>query len=115
MTRKSQGIVVFLIFSALISVTALTHYSAAARHAAAPPSRDTRGAAGQQVTFNRDIAPILFRSCAPCHRPGEAAPFSLLSFADAKTHAHQIAAVTEKRIMPPWLPAPDDPKVADDL
>jgi cytochrome c-type biogenesis protein CcmH/NrfG len=115
MTRKSQGIVVFLIFSALIPVTALTHYSAAARHAAAPPSRDTCGAAGQQVTFNRDIAPILFRSCAPCHRPGEAAPFSLLSFADAKTHAHQIAAVTERRIMPPWLPAADDPKFAEDL
>jgi len=116
MTRKSQGIVVFLIFSALISVTALTHYSAAARHAAAPPSRDTRGGVEQQVvTFTRDIAPILFRSCTPCHRPGEAAPFSLLSFADAKTHAHQIAAVTERRIMPPWLPAADDPKFAEDL
>jgi len=115
MTRQSQGIVVFLIFSALISVIATAHHSVAARHAVAPPSRDTRGAAGQQVTFNRDIAPIFFRSCAPCHRPGEAAPFSLLSFADAKTHAHQIAAVTEKRIMPPWLPAADDPKFADDL
>jgi tetratricopeptide (TPR) repeat protein len=77
------------------------------------------GAEGQvahgQVTFAQDIAQILFHSCAPCHRPGEAAPFSLLSYADAKTHAHQIAAVTERRIMPPWLPAPEDPKFADDL
>jgi hypothetical protein len=115
MTRQSQGIAVFLLFSSLISVTAAAHHSVAARHAAAPPSKDTRGAVEQEVTFTRDIAPILFRSCAPCHRSGEAAPFSLLSFADAKTHAHQIAAVTERRIMPPWLPAADDPKFADDL
>jgi Tfp pilus assembly protein PilF len=101
MTSKSQGMVAFMLFSALISVTAAAHYS--------------RDAGTQQVTFTRDIAPILFRSCAPCHRPGEAAPFSLLSFQDAKTHARQIAAVTQRRIMPPWLPAPDDPKFADDL
>src|ERR1700736_2601184 len=105
MTRKSQGIVVSLIFFALGSVTTAAHHSTVLRNEATPSSKDTWGAAGRQVTFSRDIAPILFRSCAPCHRPGEAAPFSLLSFADAKTHAHQIAAVTERRIMPPWLPA----------
>jgi Flp pilus assembly protein TadD len=55
-------------------------------------------------TFNRDIAPIVFSQCAPCHRPGEAAPFSLLTYADAKKHAKQIAAVTTSRFMPPWLP-----------
>jgi hypothetical protein len=57
-----------------------------------------------QVTFNRDIAPILYRSCALCHRPGEAAPFSLLTYADAKSHARQIAAVTKSRFMPPGCP-----------
>jgi Flp pilus assembly protein TadD len=60
----------------------------------------------QPVTFNRDIAPIVFHSCAPCHRPGEAAPFPLLSFADAGAHARQIAKVTRSRYMPPWLPEP---------
>jgi mono/diheme cytochrome c family protein len=115
MTRKSQRMVVFMLFSALISVTAAAHYSTVLRHRAASSPGGTRGAGTQQVTFTRDIAPILFRSCAPCHRPGEAAPFSLLSFADAKTHARQIAAVTQRRIMPPWLPAPDDPPFADDL
>jgi tetratricopeptide (TPR) repeat protein len=116
MTRKSQGMVVSLIFSAMISVAFAAHYSTAVRHPAAPSSRDNNlGATVQQVTFSRNIAPILFRSCAPCHRPGEAAPFSLLSYADAKTHARQIAAVTERRIMPPWLPAADDPKFADDV
>jgi Tfp pilus assembly protein PilF len=66
-------------------------------------------------TYTRDIAPILFRSCAPCHRQGEAAPFSLLTYADAKSHARLIEDVTQRRIMPPWLPAADDPKFADDL
>jgi Flp pilus assembly protein TadD len=57
-------------------------------------------------TFHRDIAPILFSQCAPCHRPGEGGPFSLLTYEDARKRATQIAAVTRKRYMPPWLPAP---------
>lgn len=56
------------------------------------------------VTFYRDIAPVVYRHCAPCHRPGESAPFSLLSYADVKSHARQIADVTKRRFMPPWLP-----------
>jgi hypothetical protein len=71
--------------------------------------------AATSLTYTRDIAPILFRSCAPCHRPGEAAPFSLLTYADAKSHARLIEEVTKRRIMPPWLPAADDPKFAEDL
>jgi tetratricopeptide (TPR) repeat protein len=68
-----------------------------------------------QVTFNHDIAPILYRSCARCHRPGEAGPFSLLTYADAKSRARQIAAVTKSRFMPPWLPEESDLKFADEL
>jgi len=71
--------------------------------------------AGAQVTFNRDIAPIMFRSCATCHRPGEAAPFSLLTYSDVKKHARQIADVTRSRAMPPWLPEPQELKFADEL
>jgi tetratricopeptide (TPR) repeat protein len=63
-------------------------------------------AAPADITFNRDIAPILFAKCASCHRPGEAAPFSLLSFDDARRRARQIAELTQRRIMPPWLPEP---------
>ena len=56
------------------------------------------------LTFNRDIAPIIFKNCAVCHRPDQAAPFSLLTFADVKKHARDIADVTARRFMPPWLP-----------
>jgi tetratricopeptide (TPR) repeat protein len=56
------------------------------------------------VTFNRQIAPLIYSNCAPCHRPGEAAPFSLLSYQDVRKHGAQIADVTKRRFMPPWLP-----------
>src|SRR5262245_18440143 len=55
-------------------------------------------------TFNKDIAPILFERCAPCHRPGQAAPFALLEYGEAKEHAEKIVRMTKARRMPPWLP-----------
>ena len=58
------------------------------------------------MNFNKHVAPILYRHCAGCHRPGEAAPFALLSYEDAKKRDRQIVEVTAKRIMPPWLPEP---------
>lgn len=61
-------------------------------------------AAPEQLTFNRDVAPIVFARCATCHRPGEAAPFSLLSYDDVRSRASQIVEVTQSRFMPPWLP-----------
>jgi mono/diheme cytochrome c family protein len=59
-----------------------------------------------QPTFASDIAPIVYQTCAPCHRPGEAAPFPLLSYRDVKAHARQIVEATGKRYMPPWPPQP---------
>ncbi len=67
-----------------------------------------------KVTFNRDIAPIVYHYCASCHRPGEAGPFPLLTYEDVKRHGHQIVAVTQTRFMPPWLPEPQDIKFADE-
>ena len=60
------------------------------------------------LTFTKDIAPIVFENCAVCHRPGESAPFSLLSYRDVMKRAKQIAEVTESRFMPPWLPERGD-------
>jgi hypothetical protein len=54
------------------------------------------------LSFNHDIAPIIYENCSPCHRPGEVAPFALLSYADTKKRAKQIAMVTQSRFMPPW-------------
>jgi mono/diheme cytochrome c family protein len=58
-------------------------------------------------TFTKDVAPIIFAHCAGCHRPGQVAPFSLLSYADARAHGSLIAAVTKSRFMPPWKPEPN--------
>ena len=63
-----------------------------------------RGQPAAAPTFNNDVARIVFRSCVACHRPGEAGPFSLLSYHDVRSHARQVVAVTQSRYMPPWPP-----------
>ena len=60
----------------------------------------------QAPTFSKHIAPLVFSHCAPCHRPGEAAPFSLLTYSDVRKHGTQIVQVTGNRYMPPWMPEP---------
>ena len=57
-------------------------------------------------TFNQHIAPIIYRNCSACHRPGEAAPFSLLSYEETKKKARTIAKVVALRNMPPWQAGP---------
>jgi Flp pilus assembly protein TadD len=58
------------------------------------------------VTFYKDVAPIVYHSCAPCHRPGEPGPFPLLTYENVRKHGQQIVAVIRRRYMPPWLPEP---------
>ena len=55
------------------------------------------------LNFSEHVAPIVFNRCATCHRPGEAAPFSLLSYEDVRKRGKLIASVTQSRYMPPWL------------
>ena len=89
-----------------------------------PPPRPV--AAPERLTFNKDIAPILYEHCGVCHRPVEpgsrtrrtdegkpldvlcvaGAPFSLLEYPDVREHAKEIVAATSTRAMPPWLPEP---------
>jgi hypothetical protein len=52
--------------------------------------------------FTEHIAPIVFKNCTGCHRPGEAAPFTLMNYEDVKKRGALIAAVTRNRVMPPW-------------
>jgi hypothetical protein len=58
------------------------------------------------VTFHKDVEPILQRNCQTCHRPGEAAPMSLLSFKDVRPWAKNIREAVVIKKMPPW---PADP------
>ena len=60
-----------------------------------------------------DVAPILGRFCAPCHHTGGSAPFPLVNYEQARAHAAQIARVTARRYMPPWLPEPGYGDFAD--
>ena len=58
------------------------------------------------ITFNKDIAPIVFNNCSECHHANGSAPFALLAYDDVKKRAKQIVDVTQRRVMPPWLPDP---------
>ena len=65
-------------------------------------------------TFTRDVAPLVFEHCAPCHRPGEAGPFPLLTYEQVVAHDLQIVDVTGSGYMPPWLPEPGHGDFADE-
>jgi len=86
----------------------LVTFSVCVTAVVAPSPSKTFADEKRQVTFNRDIAPIVFQYCSPCHRAGEAGPFPLLSYEDTAKFAKQIAVVTQRRIMPPWLPTPGE-------
>jgi hypothetical protein len=54
------------------------------------------------VTFSKDVAPIFYKNCTGCHRPGEIAPMSLLTYKDARPWAKSIREKVANREMPPW-------------
>ena len=58
------------------------------------------------VNYAQHIAPLLNRSCVPCHRDGQVAPFALDSYTQAKLWAPMIAESTRRKLMPPWKAAP---------
>lgn len=71
------------------------------------------------ITFAEHIAPMVFKNCSSCHRPGEAAPFSLLSYKDVQRHAKTMLKAMEEKYMPPWQLEPGhgefrDPRVLSD-
>lgn len=59
-------------------------------------------AQGEEVTFARDVAPILQANCQECHRQGEAVPMSLTSYEEARPWAKSIRDAVASRVMPPW-------------
>ena len=73
----------------------------------AGPSTPLRVNEHAGITYSEHIAPIILQHCAPCHRPGEAAPFNLLTYRDVRSRAQLIGAAVSSRVMPPWKPEPD--------
>ncbi len=66
------------------------------------------------VTFNKDVAPILYANCASCHRPGEMAPMSLISYKEVRPWARSIREKVVGREMPPWYADPNHGEFAND-
>lgn len=56
----------------------------------------------EKIEFHRDVAGIIWNNCTNCHRPGQAGPFSLISYNDVKKRSRQIKEVVEDGYMPPW-------------
>ena len=76
---------------------------------------DTRtSAADEPVTFNKHVLPILQKNCQSCHRPGQIAPMSLVTFRDARPWARSMKAKVESRQMPPWFADPAHGPFAND-
>ena len=107
-------------------------FALAACQRASVQDRTSQSEPPRIVTYNKDIAPILYQHCATCHRPidgsagerprpnglGElcvaGAPFSLLDYQNAHRHAREIADATRARVMPPWLPEPGHGEFVDE-
>lgn len=71
-------------------------------------------AIAEEITYTKHVAPILWKNCAGCHRPGEVGPFSLLTYEDAAKRADFIAEITASRRMPPWHPESGYAEFLDD-
>src|SRR5262249_26886763 len=72
-----------------------------------------------KATFTKDVAPILYKNCVECHRPGEIAPMSLLTYKDARPWAKSVRERVVDRSMPPWSADPkyghwaNDPRLSE--
>ena len=93
--------------SVIILATAIITAGGPGEQYAAKPANDV-------PTFSKDVAPILYKNCATCHRPGEIAPMSLLTYAEARPWAKSIRDEVSDGTMPPWHADPKHGKFAND-
>jgi hypothetical protein len=89
----------FVVFVLLAAMTAV------GTHVSSPPVNNPDQSA--PVTFNKDVLPILQKNCQTCHRPGEVAPMSFLTYEGTRPWAKAIKAAVISRKMPPWLADPE--------
>jgi len=72
-----------------------------------------------QVTFSKDVAPILYKNCVTCHRPNDIAPMSLMTYKEVRPYARMVQQQVVERKMPPWHADPsvgeflNDPRLSD--
>jgi hypothetical protein len=85
-------------FAHAVTISALWLFAAATPALGAGPAK-----AARDVTFTKDVAPILQRSCQRCHRPESVAPMSLITYEEARPWARSMKARTALREMPPWF------------
>src|SRR5262245_61419359 len=78
------------------------------------PSGGIDFAQGAAPTFTKDVAPILYARCTGCHRPGQLAPMSLLTYDAARPWARSMRRVATERRMPPWFADPSIGKFVND-
>ncbi len=75
--------------------------------------------ASKEVTFNKDVAPILYQNCVACHHPNDIAPMSLMTYKEARPWAAAIREAVVQRVMPPWHADPhvgefmNNPRLSD--
>ena len=69
---------------------------------------------GAAVTFSKDVAPIIQKNCQVCHRPGEVAPMSFMSYKEVRPWARSIREKVVTREMPPWFADPKHTEFSND-
>ena len=110
-TRRSVSVVLWGAMFAIVAASTLLVPAQAAAQTTAP-----------QVTFTKHVAPILYRTCVNCHRPGSLGPMSLINYEDVRPWSRSIVKKIQAREMPPWHIArnvgiqkfKDDPSLSDD-
>ncbi|MCI0389148.1 MAG: cytochrome c [Acidobacteria bacterium] len=97
-----------------ITATALALLAGAVLFAQPASRANETKLSAKNVTFSKDVAPIFLKNCAGCHRPGESAPMSLLSYKDARPWARSIREKVISREMPPWHADPHTGQFSND-
>lgn len=95
--------------SIAIGLTLATVFALPAAPGAPNSSTDTK-----TVTWAKHIAPLVFENCVSCHRPGQVAPMSMLTYKEARPWAKSIRRVVNGRIMPPWFADPAHGEFVED-
>src|SRR5262249_1394695 len=75
---------------------------------------DNKKPSTAKVTFNKDVAPIFYKNCAGCHRAGEIAPMSLMTYKESRPWARSIKEKVATKVMPPWHADPAHGEYAND-